>query len=87
MSDKLKSLSFHYHNAYGHPTWQCGDTQLGADNLRVIKQIKQGDGLPWETSNLELWSFDQREFMWQIEKVISSFSSDLWALNLARRWL
>ena len=36
---------------------------------------------------MTLWSGDQLEFRWQIEKVISLFSQDLWVLNLLGCWL
>ena len=36
---------------------------------------------------MPLWSHDQRESVWQIEKSVSPLSRNLWPLNLASRWL
>ena len=35
---------------------------------------------------MTLWSRDQREVSWQIEKSLSLLSQDLWPLNLTRCW-
>ena len=35
LREKLKTLYFHYHNVYGHQTWQNGDPLRGASTYNV----------------------------------------------------
>ena len=80
---QLKALYLHYHNVYGHQTWQGGRVAMSTKFGRMVAHF---DGLLPIKSHYALttWSF---EIMWQAKAIISPPSRCLWPRNLVGWWL
>ena len=98
LRDKLKSLYLHYHNVFGHKTWQDGDLPWAWQKRRGWGGggwggvfLKRGwyPNAHYELllikshNHIITWSW---ETTWQT-KNISPLPQYLWSQNLAQRWL
>ena len=50
--DKLKTLSFYYHNTYGHQTFQDGGIQSGDPIHKLLETSKYWVDVQWGQSYL-----------------------------------